>query len=51
MTDKVVITGLGAITPVGHSVAETWSNLVEGQSGIGTMCSRFNPPRHSNSRQ
>jgi len=37
MTDKVVITGLGAITPVGHSVAETWSNLVEGQSGIGTI--------------
>ena len=37
MNEKVVITGLGAITPVGHGVPETWSNLVEGQSGIGTI--------------
>lgn len=31
---RVVITGIGAITPVGHSVSETWSNLVAGTSGI-----------------
>jgi beta-ketoacyl-acyl-carrier-protein synthase II len=32
--DRVVITGLGAITPLGHSVSETWDKLVKGQSGI-----------------
>lgn len=31
---RVVITGLGALTPVGHSAAETWQNLLAGQSGI-----------------
>ena len=32
--DRVVITGLGAITPLGLSVNETWDGLVAGQSGI-----------------
>jgi 3-oxoacyl-[acyl-carrier-protein] synthase II len=31
---KVVVTGLGIISPVGNSVAEAWSNIVAGQSGI-----------------
>ena len=31
---RVVITGLGAITPVGIGVPETWKNLVQGKSGI-----------------
>jgi 3-oxoacyl-[acyl-carrier-protein] synthase II len=31
---RVVITGIGAITALGHSVAETWDNLVKGRSGI-----------------
>jgi beta-ketoacyl-acyl-carrier-protein synthase II len=31
---RVVITGVGAITPVGHSASETWNNLLKGQSGI-----------------
>jgi len=31
---RVVITGLGAITPLGHTVEETWDNLITGQSGI-----------------
>lgn len=31
---RVVITGLGAITPIGLSVEDFWSNLVAGQSGI-----------------
>ena len=31
---RVVITGLGAITPVGNTVQTTWSNLIAGQSGI-----------------
>ena len=31
---RVVITGMGAITPLGLSVEETWQNLVQGKSGI-----------------
>jgi len=34
---RVVITGLGLISPVGNSVAEGWSNLVAGRSGIDTV--------------
>ncbi|MFQ5814510.1 MAG: beta-ketoacyl synthase N-terminal-like domain-containing protein, partial [Anaerolineae bacterium] len=30
---RVVITGMGAITPVGHTVAETWDALKAGRSG------------------
>ena len=37
---RVVITGLGAVTPLGNDVATTWSNLIAGQSGIATI-SRF----------
>lgn len=31
---RVVITGLGALTPLGHTVEETWRNLIAGRSGI-----------------
>lgn len=31
---RVVITGIGAITALGHDVHETWQNLVAGQSGV-----------------
>ena len=34
---RVVITGLGAITPAGQTVAEFWDNLVHGRSGIDYM--------------
>lgn len=34
---RVVITGLGALTPVGNSAAETWHALVEGVSGIAPI--------------
>jgi 3-oxoacyl-[acyl-carrier-protein] synthase II len=37
---RVVITGLGLISPVGNSVAEGWANLVAGRSGID-MVTRF----------
>jgi 3-oxoacyl-[acyl-carrier-protein] synthase II len=34
---RVVITGLGAITPLGNSVNEFWKNIVEGKSGVGPI--------------
>ena len=34
MTNRVVITGLGAITPVGNTPEESWQSLVAGESGI-----------------
>lgn len=34
---RVVVTGMGAVTPLGLSVDDFWSNLVAGKSGIGPM--------------
>ena len=34
---RIVVTGLGLITPVGHSVDETWENIVAGRSGVSTI--------------
>ncbi|HEU4717332.1 MAG TPA: beta-ketoacyl-ACP synthase II [Bacteroidia bacterium] len=34
---RVVVTGLGAITPLGNSVQDYWSNLVAGKSGAATI--------------
>ncbi len=34
---RVVITGLGALTPLGKDVAETWENAVDGKSGAGPI--------------
>lgn len=34
---RVVVTGLGLISPVGNTVAEGWSNLVAGRSGIANI--------------
>ncbi|MGM3275925.1 beta-ketoacyl-ACP synthase II [Ralstonia sp. 24A2] len=34
---RVVVTGLGLVSPVGNSVAEAWANLVAGKSGIATI--------------
>lgn len=39
---RVVVTGLGAITPLGKDVSQTWANLVKGQSGIRRINS-FDP--------
>ncbi len=34
---RVVVTGLGAVTPLGNSVPEYWSNLLKGVSGAGPI--------------
>jgi 3-oxoacyl-[acyl-carrier-protein] synthase II len=34
---RVVVTGLGLVSPVGNSVAEGWANLVAGRSGIANI--------------
>jgi 3-oxoacyl-[acyl-carrier-protein] synthase II len=39
---RVVVTGLGMISPVGVGVAESWANLIAGQSGIARI-TRFDP--------
>ncbi len=37
---RVVITGLGAITPIGKNVADYWDSLIKGVGGAG-MITRF----------
>nr|WP_241017486.1 beta-ketoacyl-ACP synthase II [Burkholderia sp. Ac-20349] len=39
---RVVVTGLGLISPVGNNVADGWANLVAGKSGIATV-TKFDP--------
>lgn len=34
---RVVVTGLGAVTPVGLNVEESWSSILAGKSGIGPI--------------
>ena len=34
---RVVVTGLGAVTPVGNTPEETWENLVAGKSGAAPI--------------
>lgn len=34
---RVVITGMGIVSPVGNSIAEAWQNILAGKSGIGTI--------------
>lgn len=34
---RVVVTGMGALTPLGNDVATTWDGLVNGRSGIGRI--------------
>jgi 3-oxoacyl-[acyl-carrier-protein] synthase II len=44
MARRVVITGLGLVTPVGLTVEETWANLLAGTSGAAPI-TKFDPAR------
>src|SRR5512135_2897941 len=35
--ERIVITGMGTVNPLGLSVAETWRNITEGVSGVGPI--------------
>src|SRR5438874_13481914 len=44
MRRRVVITGMGAVTPLGHSVKETMEGQLAGRSGVGPIV-HFNAAR------
>ncbi len=37
MTRRVVVTGMGAITPLGNDLPTTWAGIVAGRSGVGPI--------------
>jgi 3-oxoacyl-[acyl-carrier-protein] synthase II len=37
MKQRVVVTGLGCVSPVGNDVPTTWQNIIEGKSGAGLI--------------
>jgi len=37
MKRRVVVTGIGAVTPLGNSAEETWANILQGKSGVGPL--------------
>ena len=43
---RVVVTGLGCVSPVGNTVSQAWNAVLEGQSGIATI-TRFDPAAFS----
>jgi 3-oxoacyl-[acyl-carrier-protein] synthase II len=42
---RVVVTGLGAITPIGNTLSDYWEGLLEGRNGIGPI-TLFDASRH-----
>ena len=44
-SSKVVITGLGALTPIGNNVLSYWNNLIAGKNGIG-LITKFDTLNH-----
>ncbi|CAM2060673.1 3-oxoacyl-(acyl carrier protein) synthase 2 [Desulfovibrionales bacterium] len=44
--NRVVVTGVAAITPIGNDAATSWNNLVAGVSGIGPI-TRFDTSEHA----
>ena len=45
MSRRVVVTGMGCISPVGNNVKETWESILAGKSGAG-MITHFDASRH-----
>ncbi|MFD1031198.1 beta-ketoacyl-ACP synthase II [Metaplanococcus flavidus] len=43
---RVVITGIGAVTPLGNNIETTWDAVKEGKSGVGPL-TRLNPDDYS----
>jgi len=41
---RVVVTGLGLVTPLGGDVETSWANLIAGKSGAGPI-TRFDPEK------
>ena len=37
MSRRVVVTGMGTVNPIGHSIAETWDSLLSGRGGIAPI--------------
>lgn len=37
MKRRVVVTGVGAVTPLGNTIEETWANIKAGKSGVGEL--------------
>ena len=44
-TRRVIITGLGAISPVGNTYQETWTSLIQGKSGVSRL-TLFDPSNY-----
>lgn len=42
---RVVVTGLGAVTPLGNNVSDTWESLIKGVSGAGPI-TRFDTSKY-----
>lgn len=40
--DRIVVTGMGAVSPLGIGVPSYWTNLIKGKSGVSTL-TRFDP--------
>src|SRR5512134_865868 len=45
MSRRVVVTGMGCISPVGNNVRDTWESILAGKSGAG-MITHFDASRH-----
>ncbi|WP_017662796.1 beta-ketoacyl-ACP synthase II [Baaleninema simplex] len=43
---RVVVTGLGAITPIGNTAEDFWQAAIDGRSGIGQI-THFDPSKHA----
>ena len=40
---RVVVTGLGMVSPIGNTVEESWNNALAGKSGIGVITHLMHP--------